>query len=424
VLIPLGIASFLPQRPGEAGQTLKLTVPDHIKPEFAEIAEIWDILEKALPLGTEVTSDALYNLIQPLMRPPYWCPDNFIFLILALYAGLRKIRVKNAKEGGFRRPSVEEIKTFIKPRAHLVIQIPQPIILTPDQLELIKSIAKATALVLPSGAITYNSSILNSDEPEAALIALRDDLIRWYRESGAFVYELIIKYDFTSEQGQAFLTAIKEIGEQGNQPPPDYYLRLLPVSLHETAPKTPVVVENLIERISALNELREDIKAAGRLKDQDEALRNAWNEFSREFLSNNTLNKLLEAKNEYQTALAAKNTSGYLPTPNNTPASPNTGPAAREQETPFIEPTTLDNVTEPEQESVAHPLGKTGVSNDGTNFDNLEITVEDLQSFAEYVLTAVRQVRLGERKIVSFEELLKSYLHFRMLEMSSYKRER
>jgi hypothetical protein len=422
VLVPLGVASISTRTQGELGQTLNLIVPDRTKPEFAESLEIWDTLGKALPLGKEVTGATVYDALRSLLYPPYWCPENLVVFMLAAYMGRYKVQVREAHEERFRLPRPEEIKMLVKPRAHLDVRIPQPIVLAPDQWKLLSSIASATTSILPAGATTYHSGLLDPNEPEKALIAVRDDLMLWYREFGAFVSEFTTKYGLTSDQGQAFLTAIKEISEPKNQSSPDFYICILPGALHETALRTPLLVESFIEQVSELKETSEEIKPAAHLKDRNETICKAWNEFARDFLNRDLLSNLLKTVRDFQALSNTAREPSYSPTLNNTPVPPYPNRVIERQQKDDVEPTTSSSPNElersvhdantgPKELPIAHPLEQHRASNNGTDSAHLGITPEDLQSFAEYVLNAALQVQSGERKIASFEELLQSYLN-------------
>lgn len=380
-LQPLGVVSVGPKT-RDPKRTITLTEPDPNCPELAAVAELWNIIAKALPVGEVVGGRALYDALQVLERPPRWCPENLVVYLLAAYMGKYGALIKHPYEGSFHSPSVEDVKTLAKGRSDLEVMIPRRTALSPDQRLFVESLAQAVAATQPTGAPAYTARSLDPNAPEPALAKVGDDLGRWYRDYGSYANDLFVQHSLGPKEPRAFLKAVAEVSAGG----PDrlkaarLYTHTLPGVLGVPAPQAPLVIEQTIEGLTELAKARDEIERAARLRATEPTVAEAWGKFAGDCLNRAARRALLHALKDLQDdkreeVAKPSRPNGTAPT---TP-QPQPGPAGEAQP------------------------GESGGATDEP------LSADELRSFAEFVLSLARQVKSGARAVKSLEDLIEAY---------------
>lgn len=415
-LEPLGIVAIGSRLRNNPQQEVKLAQPDPHKPEQAASAEIWGRIVKALPRGPVVTGEALHNALQELRRPPYWCPENLIVYLLAAYLGKFGGEVRDPRDASFHKPSVDDIKALGRGRSTLEVRIPLSHALNSDQTHFIESLAKAVRESLPAGAAAYAAGTLDSKAPESALAKVGEDLGRWYREYGAWADELISTYQLSVADADksAFLREVATACQSGQNhlQIATLYANRLPGALQASPHQAPLAVEQAIEALTGLANLRAQIKLANQLRASDESLQAIWDKFINDCLNRGCQEELLRAITE-----AEAHRTSTLPKLHSESLS---GQA---------EPTSVVTHTETEQETLTSLASEGSITstNPGTPTSPAKpplyptsdfptagtlmrpLSAEEIESFASFVFAIVSQVRSGEQSFKSLEEIVRAY---------------
>lgn len=368
-LQPLGVVSVGPKTK-DPKRTVMLTEPDSNVPELVASAEIWNRLAKALPVGAVVDSEALYDALRVLQRPPYWCPEDLVAYLLAAYMGKYRAEVKQPYDS-FHKPSVEEAKTLVRRRSSGAVTIPQSTALSTDQTLFVESVARAVAATLPPAAVAYAPRSLDPKAPEPGLAGAGEDLGRWHRDYGAYASELFSRHGLGPREAGDFLKAMAEAAAGG----PDrlkavrLYTYTLPAALRVPSNQAPLVAEQMIEGLTELGAAREEIDRAATVAVTDSAVAAAWAKFAPDSLNKEQRQRLLQALRGAKEKVR--------------PSTPG-APAAPDKTEPAVD-------------------GRTG------RVAETRVGVDELRTFAEFVLVVAAEVKSGARVVGSLEELVGAY---------------
>jgi hypothetical protein len=425
-LAPLGIVSIGKKKKSDPKQTVSLTIPDHTQPKLAESAEMWGIIEAALPLGKAISGEMVYDNLQPLLHPPYWCPENLVVYLLAAYMGIYKAEVRGTRGWDFHQPGIDEVKALVKSRVSCSISLPLPIQLTSDQAALAESIAKAVAARLPRDAIAYIPNTLDSTSPTKALEDIGEDLGRWYRDYGPYASRVIMQYGLATREGQAFLRVVKEASESKRLAAADFYTRMLPSALGFSPHEAPLRVEQIIDGLAEISKMSNEINTAARLRTANEATSEAWDKFAGDCLDKDLLHSLLDIVTKFQASQSSgpkpdadlsdnsqsKQSSESFTTDEEQVANSyrvganGTKPSASSIK---VDPTIERDITEEDAtpETVITSTPKRDQCANGQQ--SRGVSAEDMRRFANFVLTMAGQVQAGERNFDTLEEILRAY---------------